>query len=1106
MAISPDVVRRLTVVATERGLTSLKQNLRETDRAFDQVGASATRAATATEAADRRMMALLRQRDRLATAMNAGGIGAVGRTATGDAAASVAAATSRLIPFAAAAAAAVAAYAALNVVIGRGAELLDKYGNAQRNLVAGVDDSLKTLTRFQDAGLTAEQVQRATELGARLIEAKRTIGEFFRVQFGLVDPALQLQAVWVRIVELVAAAAEKLNRVPSWAISMMAGAATGAAIGSVVPVIGTGVGAAAGAAAGLAASLASTSEAKTQSVSLADALTAAYERLRGGMESTSIFAVRFGQAINDLQNPVETVAQSLQKEIAQLRMSEVRKEIDVNLRKAGANAASEEGRLIARLTTIKYNETKAIEAEEKARKEAEATQKRQTEALRRFGEEQNSRMSKLQAERDAIGLSKEATLALKTAEEDLAKLRERGVPISAEMEAGIRRRAKEYADERIEVDKLKESVRDSERLVNSFGGALVEAFTSGGNAAERLVSSLGRIGQQLATTQMNRFLSGQGFGTGSLMSGAGAIGMLGAGAMGYQSGSPLMGALGGAMAGASFGPMGMLAGGAIGGIAGMFGGSAQRRQQQAQMQAQANDINRQAQLAGIDTSTRDGSMQALRIQQQGEIEKAAAERNWASVMALRNLHRAQEVQLEKDWNEREAEIAKQKREEELRLAEEHAKAVLQRVQANSDRAFLAGLDTSTLEGAVLAAERAFQREREAEIEAGGEAMISLEVAHAIELQNIRDGFNRQALEKTKQAEEERLRALNQAARGIVDYLLGLQAGQGSPLSPSARLSAAQQGYNATLGLAQGGNADALGRITQDAETLRTAAQAFYGSSTGYQNIFNQIQQQLLSLPAVQDSEDPTVAALREVVAAVQAGTSTTDTIAQRQEKQYFDEIAGSTDASAAYDTTMISALIDIFSVLNSFPTYYTSMISAMNATASATATQAQAQAEAEAKKQAEAEAFRRSEEERYNRDFAAWQFKVGPHGGFSSIPTSNNYLAPPIRANYKFAEGGLAPANSMFMYGEHHPQGPFFGRTGSQPIAITPNMPVMGMASNDNGAVVARIAALERALTAALDRLALVTAAGAEHVREGVDDVVDETRALVNEAKFQKVA
>jgi hypothetical protein len=114
-------------------------------------------------------------------------------------------------------------------------------------------------------------------------------------------------------------------------------------------------------------------------------------------------------------------------------------------------------------------------------------------------------------------------------------------------------------------------------------------------------------------------------------------------------------------------------------------------------------------------------------------------------------------------------------------------------------------------------------------------------------------------------------SLNNTAKSIVDFVNGLYAGSASTQSPQAQLAAAQLSYNTKLGLAQGGNADALGTITTDAQNLLTAAKAVYASSAGYQNILNNVSAQLLSLPNVQQTTDPVVAAMRDVLTAVNIG-------------------------------------------------------------------------------------------------------------------------------------------------------------------------------------------------------------------------------------------
>lgn len=131
-----------------------------------------------------------------------------------------------------------------------------------------------------------------------------------------------------------------------------------------------------------------------------------------------------------------------------------------------------------------------------------------------------------------------------------------------------------------------------------------------------------------------------------------------------------------------------------------------------------------------------------------------------------------------------------------------------------------------------------------------------------------------ALEDASRAERERIDQLNQHGRSVVTYLLGLQTGSGSALSPRARLNAAQSAFDATNTLAQGGNLDALSRWTQEAEALRTAAQDMFGSAGGYQAILQQIVQRGTGLPAVATSPDPIVNALLSVVQEIQTTNST----------------------------------------------------------------------------------------------------------------------------------------------------------------------------------------------------------------------------------------
>lgn len=227
MAAIQDVVRRLTVVATDRGLTALRTSLNETDRAFERVAASSMRTATATEIADRRIRDMAVHAQRYMGSFNSGGLSGVAQAASADASMAAAAAgrsaLTTMLRLAPAVGAVVGGVVLLNKTIERGTELLDKYGLAgQRAMYGiGVEEDLKMLTRFQtDDGITQRQVNYATELSTRLDDANRKIADFFKVQFSLTEPALKLQHAWVLVTEQIARAVEVAGRMPAPAVRM----------------------------------------------------------------------------------------------------------------------------------------------------------------------------------------------------------------------------------------------------------------------------------------------------------------------------------------------------------------------------------------------------------------------------------------------------------------------------------------------------------------------------------------------------------------------------------------------------------------------------------------------------------------------------------------------------------------------------------------------------------------------------------------------------------------------------------------------------------------------------------------------------------------------
>jgi gas vesicle protein len=493
----------------------------------------------------------------------------------------------------------VGAWELLKTVIGQGADLLSKYGNAQRDLVSGVDDNLGKLTKFQDGNLSAEQVQRATELGARLSEAKKTISDFVGVQLDLNDAGLKMQSIWVRIVELVAAAVDKLNGMPQWAISAMLGAATGAAIGSVVPVIGTGIGAVAGGIAGLATNYtmgggpAITNPQVTQ-----DALAIARQRLAAGMGSQSNFSNRFGQGVNDLagvKNKEEKEAADEAADAWDRATAAVDKHIarvTADSLAIGQTSAAQAGlraefqlleaakhadrgvtdEQIASYTTlrasmssqqamvsagIKLNADDTAEFEEKVKGIREATA-----AYAKLRVE-----SQIKFDRDTIGMSSE-DVQIARALRDIYPDVTTALNSTEAAQMRLNARMREMAD-----------------LERQAFGTFITDLAAGKSPLDALTNSLGGFANQMAKIGANKLFDAISTGDFSKVPDASGLNSLGgvgaiagAGLNGYKSGSPLGGAVGGAAAGfAVGGPVGALIGGAVGLAGGLFGADEQRK-------------------------------------------------------------------------------------------------------------------------------------------------------------------------------------------------------------------------------------------------------------------------------------------------------------------------------------------------------------------------------------------------------------------------------------------------------------------------------------------------------------------------------------------------
>lgn len=159
-------------------------------------------------------------------------------------------------------------------------------------------------------------------------------------------------------------------------------------------------------------------------------------------------------------------------------------------------------------------------------------------------------------------------------------------------------------------------------------------------------------------------------------------------------------------------------------------------------------------------------------------------------------------------------------------------------QSFSDQLFVLQQDQNTLAGSLAVFDLQAQRAREEEIKAGGQALAELEALQAMQRYNIIKQYNDKAIDDQKRAAEAQARALEEAQRTFEGFVRNinsfidhyLSSDQGG-LSPADQLANAQSAFNTQLGLAQGGNRDALNSITQYFQDLVTANRGYNASSS-----------------------------------------------------------------------------------------------------------------------------------------------------------------------------------------------------------------------------------------------------------------------------------
>lgn len=106
-----------------------------------------------------------------------------------------------------------------------------------------------------------------------------------------------------------------------------------------------------------------------------------------------------------------------------------------------------------------------------------------------------------------------------------------------------------------------------------------------------------------------------------------------------------------------------------------------------------------------------------------------------------------------------------------------------------------------------------------------------------------------------QKELESANKLKSAILQVRDYASGLALSGLSTLSPEQRLNEAQRQYQSLLGRAQGGDAEAIARLSGASDAYLQASKDFFGSGTQYQNIFSGVKQAMESIGAM-DAPDP----------------------------------------------------------------------------------------------------------------------------------------------------------------------------------------------------------------------------------------------------------
>ena len=230
--------------------------------------------------------------------------------------------------------------------------------------------------------------------------------------------------------------------------------------------------------------------------------------------------------------------------------------------------------------------------------------------------------------------------------------------------------------------------------------------------------------------------------------------------------------------------------------------------------------------AGTDASTLEGQLRIFDMKAQAEMDAAKAAGNTTESLNILYIALLAE------------------RRAIINTAEAAQKAAAATEKLNLQMRLLsATTDSSTLAGALTIFDAKAKQEYDAAVAAGSQNLTLLLQVQAAERQNIIQDFAQKAIDAEKQLADQRLAQMQR----IKEYLDNLTGGSQSTLAPVDRLSAASSQYSTQLGLAKSGDANALSSITSYSQNVLDAARDYYGSTSGYQTIFAQVQKDLQAL-------------------------------------------------------------------------------------------------------------------------------------------------------------------------------------------------------------------------------------------------------------------